>query len=135
MLNHKIAQFKKSKKRQILQAWLKEHMNWKKEKKKEDFERAVKIEVQNIGASYSKEIEMLRKKLDEANRIVEKSNIQKSNMQDNLKKAFMRGVCALNFEAMNILDPNGEDPDLAQKSNLHLTQIENEMLKQFESLS
>ena len=24
-------------------------------------------------------------------------------MQDNLKKAFMRGVCALNFEAMNIL--------------------------------
>ena len=27
-------------------------------------------------------------------------------MQDNLKKAFMRGVCALNFEAMNILHPS-----------------------------
>ena len=52
-------------------------------------------------------------KLSTDSRIVEKGNIQKSNMQDNLKKAFMRGVCALNFEAMNILDPNGEDPDLA----------------------
>lgn len=29
----------------------------------------------------------------------------------------MRGVCALNFEAMNILDPNGEDKELAVKSN------------------
>lgn len=27
-------------------------------------------------------------------------------MQENLQKAFMRGVCALNFEAMNILNPN-----------------------------
>lgn len=56
-------------------------------------------------------------------------------MQDNLKKAFMRGVCALNFEAMNILDPNGDDPMLAEKSNQHLSQIEKEMLRQFESVS
>ena len=27
-------------------------------------------------------------------------------MQENLKRAFMKGVCALNFEAMNILNPN-----------------------------
>jgi len=97
----------------LLQAWVKEHMVFKQAKDKEKFEKAVKLEVQNIGASYSKEIDMLRRKLEEANRIVEKGNIQKANMQDNLKKAFMRGVCALNFEAMNILDPNGEDPDLA----------------------
>lgn len=25
-------------------------------------------------------------------------------MQENLKRAFMRGVCALNFEAMNVLN-------------------------------
>jgi hypothetical protein len=56
-------------------------------------------------------------------------------MQENLKKAFMRGVCALNFEAMNILDPNGDDPMLAEKSNQHLSQIEKEMLRQFESVS
>ena len=28
-------------------------------------------------------------------------------MQDNLKKAFMRGVCALNFEAMNVIQGAG----------------------------
>lgn len=104
-------------------------MVWKEKNDKEKFERAVKMEVQNISASYSKEIEMLRKKLDEANRTVERNNMQKANMQDNLKKAFMRGVCALNFEAMNILDPNGDDPYLQEKGHNHLSQIEKEMLK------
>ena len=42
-------------------------------------------------------------------------------MQENLKKAFMRGVCALNFEAMNILNPY-ENPQV---------QIEKELEKQF----
>lgn len=91
--------------------------------------------MQNLAASYGKEIEMLRKKLDEANKMLEKNNLQKVNMQENLKKAFMRGVCALNFEAMNILDPNGEDPKLAEKSTQHLNQIEHEMIRQFDSMS
>lgn len=64
----------------MLQAWVKEHMVFKQAKDKEKFEKAVKLEVQNIGASYSKEIDMLRRKLEEANRIVEKGNIQKANM-------------------------------------------------------
>ncbi len=42
-------------------------------------------------------------------------------MQENLKKAFMRGVCALNFEAMNILNPGDAG---------YQTQIEKEMEKQ-----
>lgn len=41
-------------------------------------------------------------------------------MQEGLKKAFMRGVCALNFEAMNILTPQGKDE--------HMNQLEQEML-------
>jgi hypothetical protein len=32
---------------------------------------------------------------------------ERAHMQEGLKKAFMRGVCALNFEAMNILTPEG----------------------------
>ena len=40
---------------------------WKEEKDKERFDKAVKNEIQSISASYSKEIEMLRRKLDEAN--------------------------------------------------------------------
>ena len=49
---------------------------------------------------------MLRKRLDDAQTQVEQGARVKGAMQDNLKKAFMRSVCALNFEAMNILDPN-----------------------------
>lgn len=49
---------------------------------------------------------MLRRRLDEAQNQVAQGNKVKGAMQENLKKAFMRSVCALNFEAMNILDPN-----------------------------
>lgn len=67
---------------------------------------------------------MLRAKLEEATRQVEQSNAVKANMQDNLKKAFMRGVCALNYEAMNILDSgDGSNP---------MGQIEKEMAKQID---
>ncbi len=38
--------------------------------------------------------------LDEANKL-------KIGLQDNLKRAFMRGVCALNFEAMSVLNGGG----------------------------
>jgi hypothetical protein len=41
--------------------------------------------------------------LDEANRL-------KIGLQENLKRAFMRGVCALNFEAMNVLNGGGGFP-------------------------
>lgn len=57
---------------------------------------------------------MLRKRLDEATHNVDQGNRMKGVMQENLKKAFMRSVCALNFEAMNILDPNGKDISQAQ---------------------
>ena len=52
--------------RQLWQGWIASHMTWREEKKKEDFKKAVKFEIQSISASYSKEIEMLRKRLDEA---------------------------------------------------------------------
>ena len=45
-------------------------------------------------------------------------------MQESLKKAFMRGVCALNFEAMNILTPSEQD------KGSHLNQMEQEMISQ-----
>ena len=67
------------------------------------------MEIQSISANYSKEIEMLRRRLDDAQTQVSQGDRMKAHMQENLKKAFMRSVCALNFEAMNILDPSGKD--------------------------
>lgn len=46
---------------------------------------------------------MLRSRLEDANAQIAMNNNEKAHMQESLKKAFMRGVCALNFEAMGIL--------------------------------
>ena len=54
----------------------------------------------------------------------------KAHMQENLKKAFMRSVCALNFEAMNILDPSGKDISQDQLQKNQISLIEQEMNKQ-----
>lgn len=43
-------------------------------------------------------------------------------MQDNLKKAFMRGVCALNYEAMSIVSPDDKNAQMAA--------MEQEMMRQ-----
>jgi len=51
---------------------------------------------------------MLNSQLKEAHQTIEAENRNKIKMQENLKKAFMRGVCALNLEAMSAL--NSENP-------------------------
>lgn len=50
---------------------------------------------------------MLREKLGEATMKIEDYERNKHQLQDNLKKAFMKGVCAMNFEAMNALNTQG----------------------------
>ena len=42
MVAHKLASHKKERLRSIWQGWVKEHMTWREEKKKEDFKKAVK---------------------------------------------------------------------------------------------
>ena len=92
--------------RNVFHGWQKHYKQWKVKKNKEDFELALKKEIQAISAHYNKEIEQLRDRLNEAEVIVHKENKNKQNMQENLKRAFMKGVCALNFEAMNFLNPS-----------------------------
>ena len=87
------------------------------------------MELQGISAQYNKEIEQLRNRLSEATEVVDKETRNKMAMQENLKKAFMRGVCALNFEAMNILDPNDKnyqqqmEREIDQKVNQEMNRI------------
>ena len=106
VLEQKLRQFKKEMKRKVFLGWESRYKQWKIVKNREDFDRAVKLELQHICAQYNKEIESLRDRLNEAQAIVDSEHRTKAMMQEQLKKAFMRGVCALNFEAMNILNPN-----------------------------
>jgi hypothetical protein len=70
-------------------------------------------ELSELAAKYNKEIDILTKRLEETQRALDEANRNTFEMQENLKKAFMRGVCALNFEAMSILgtkrDENASD--------------------------
>jgi len=45
--------------------------------------------------------------------IIDRDAKTKAFMQDNLKKAFMKGVCAMNMEAMNIFQVGDEMPSFA----------------------
>jgi centrosomal protein POC5 len=55
--------------------------------------------------------------LAEAERKIAYEEEEKQSIQDNLKKAFMRGVCAMNFEAMNILNPSTPMSDSFSNDN------------------
>jgi hypothetical protein len=62
----------------------------------------------SISAHYSKEIDTLRKQLNEARDSIYTHERTKMMTQENLKKAFMKGVCAMNMEAMTILNPSDQ---------------------------
>ena len=105
VLENKSKENRITKMRQVFQAWGKSFAETKAKRDKEKFDHAVKVELQSISATYQKEIQQLRQACNEAERSQALQNRNKHMMQENLKKVFMRSVCALNFEAMNILDP------------------------------
>ncbi len=62
--------------------------------------------MQGLCAQYNKEAEQLREKLQETQTQLEKEQKNKAAMQENLKRMFLKGVCAMNFEAMNLFSPD-----------------------------
>ena len=77
-------------------------------------EKACDDKLNEMAQYYGKEINDLRKKLNEANLTIEQSNQAKGQIQENLKKVLMRGVMAMNMEAMNVLDK-----DVLQKNDIN----------------
>jgi nitrate reductase NapAB chaperone NapD len=74
-------------------------------KQQKQFKERLENEKSQLSMHYNKEIEMLANRLAHAERKIAIEEEEKVSIQENLKKAFMRGVCAMNFEAMNILNP------------------------------
>ena len=106
VLNAKNRENKLKMKRMVFQGWGKHWKEWKIKKSKEDFEFKLKEEMSIISAQYSKEIDTLRRQLNELRETNEAYERTKIMMQENLKKAFMKGVWAMNMEAMSILHPS-----------------------------
>lgn len=78
--------------------------------KSERLERIWKQRMDIASAKLTQEYEVivgdLRAKLGDAQQEIEAQNKHRIRLEDNLKKAFMRGVCALNMEAMSVLRDN-----------------------------
>ncbi|KAJ3170287.1 Centrosomal protein poc5 [Geranomyces variabilis] len=91
--------------RRILHAWKElAGTSWRK-----TVERRVKMEAEKameaLAADYDKRIEQLDDKLADAHLQLNESERARAAQAEELKKAFMRGVCALNMEAMSMFRP------------------------------
>ena len=84
-------------------AWRENHKICSKERE----EKRLEGELNEVTDRYQKEIQLLRERLTDSTARIEDYERNKSQLQDNLKKAFMKGVCAMNFEAMSVLNTQG----------------------------
>lgn len=103
----KLSQAERANRRRLankaLNAWLKVFREESAQKRRDQQEKQLERETTEIANRYQKEIEMLREKLAEATQQIDSHEKNKAQLQDNLKKAFMKGICAMNFEAMSAL--------------------------------
>ena len=104
----------------VFGAWKNNYIHSRHENTKKESDSTLDRELGELAAKYNKEIELLTGRLNEALTTLEESNKNKEEVQENLKKAFMRGVCALNFEAMSILKNKGtnEEEELSEQEVL-----------------
>ena len=112
----------------VFGAWKTIHVDTHQDNMRKESDATLNRELAELSAKYNKEIELLSNRLNEALRELDAAERNKLDMQENLKKAFMRGVCALNFEAMSILKPGeqGYDESTSQPNVYEdTTQVEN----------
>ncbi len=100
-------------KRNIFREWKVFFEDTNVEKMKTAFEARLRKELEDLTFKFSKEIETLSNRVNDYKKENDELTFQRIGMQENLKKAFMRGVCALNFEAMSILGPNEQNAEIA----------------------
>ena len=84
-------------KRKSVLGWMNLHKEDKAQRQKQETQLRIQTEVNDIVGRFQKQMEMLKQKLAEANHKNEEYENNKHIMQQNLKKAFLRGVCAMNM--------------------------------------
>lgn len=82
---------------------------------KKRFEFACEKKAKDVLVELGKEYELKYKQLElqllNANEEIARLRIDKGEHDEAMKKAFMRGVCALNMEAMSVLLKTDQDPE------------------------
>jgi len=95
-------------KRNTFVEWKKSYIDDKKKKTMETLNKQHIEQSQKLNSEYAHEIQSLRDQLKEAKIQIEAEQSAKQQIQKNLKQAFMRGICAMNYEASNIINPSDE---------------------------
>ena len=75
-------------------------------KTKETVTQEMGEQMEDMSMKFTKQIQMLEKGLKDANQTIQMHEQNKLELQQNLKNAFLKGLCAMNFEAMNVLGSN-----------------------------
>ncbi len=96
----KLSYFKKA-----WNSWTAHHNQTKNKKIEETKKKEADEYVEMISMKYQKEISTLQSKLSETLAELHAVTQNKKEMQNQLKRAFMRGLCAMNLEAMDVLNP------------------------------
>jgi centrosomal protein POC5 len=97
--------YKHYRRRLMLKVWLAWHgilvAKWKQRVEKACQARAEEVCVQ-LTNDYEEKLSVMHRSLDDARNDVQKMREERDMFAENMKKAFMRGVCALNMEAMTM---------------------------------
>lgn len=74
-------------------------------------EKKAKDVLVELGNEYELKYKQLELQLLNANEEIARLKVDKGDQDENVKKAFMRGVCALNMEAMSVLLKNQNESE------------------------
>nr|KAG5690321.1 hypothetical protein BaRGS_022548 [Batillaria attramentaria] len=103
--------------RRVLSAWFSTiQTKWR-----QHVEKACQMKAQEVclqlTADYEAKIASLNEALESSRKEVQRLHVDREHYEEAMKKAFMRGVCALNMEAMNMFQEDGDnDPKPTDRS-------------------
>jgi hypothetical protein len=93
-------------KKKAMNSFRKIYVNRLRTKTEERVSGVMGNQMEDMSMKYQKQIQMLEKSLEQAHQAIDTNEQNKIDLQQNLKNAFLKGLCAMNFEAMNVLGSN-----------------------------
>ncbi|XP_038621847.1 centrosomal protein POC5 [Tachyglossus aculeatus] len=108
-------QFHKTLMKKVWKAWHSTIVkHWKDKVERACQERAEEVCVQ-ISNDYEAKIAMLNDTLEGTKAEIQRMQCEREQFEESMKKAFMRGVCALNLEAMTMFQNRGDQEHITKK--------------------
>ncbi|KAF5839732.1 hypothetical protein DUNSADRAFT_18732 [Dunaliella salina] len=102
-------------KRHVLRAWFRTAMQDHRVTVNVRAAQAVEQAKQGLAGQFVGHVEELRRQLHTAHGQLEQEQEARAKLEENMKQAFMRGVCALNIEAVGIMKRSGQHPQQPQQ--------------------